>query len=112
MLNDWFTTHYAGSQKPVLLCGDLNATPDSPSVQMLERCWNRLSPEDATYPSKDGGKCIDHILVLRDAAPVQVLSAQVYSRPKASPTIFPCWSASAYKIIFVSLGFTWTNYSS
>ena len=76
-LNDWFTTHYAGSRKPVLLAGDLNATPDSPTVQMLERCWHRISPSDATYPSENGGKCIDHILVLRDAAPVEVLSARV-----------------------------------
>lgn len=78
-LNDWFTAHYAGCRKPVLLCGDFNAVPGSPALSLLESCWERLSPAAVTHPEAEGGKCIDHVFALRAAAPVEVLSARVLS---------------------------------
>lgn len=73
-LNDWFEAHYANSGKPVLLCGDFNDTPGSETLSILETHWRRLSSDKATYGSS---KCIDHIFVLRSAAPVEVLQATV-----------------------------------
>lgn len=77
IVNDWFTEHYSGFDKPVFLCGDMNATPGSPAVLELEKCWTKLSPEEATFPGN--GKCIDYIFALRSAKQVKVLSAGVIS---------------------------------
>ena len=76
-LNDWFTAHYAGAKKPVLLCGDFNATPDSETIHLLETCWTRLSPEAVTHPEAGGGKCLDYIFSLQSAARVEVKTAKV-----------------------------------
>ena len=73
-INDWFTAHYGSSDKPVLLCGDFNSVPESETLGILATCWERLSPDEITY---EGGKCLDHIFVLRSAAPVQVLDTAV-----------------------------------
>ena len=73
-INDWFTTHYGGFRKPVLLCGDFNSIPESETLAILATCWERLSPDEITY---EGGKCLDHIFALRSAAPTQVLDTAV-----------------------------------
>ena len=82
-LNEWFTAHYAGCHRPVFLCGDMNALPDSPVIAELERCWRRLSGDSPSYPAVGGSgaggprKCIDYVFCLLDAAPVEVLAADV-----------------------------------
>lgn len=73
-LNDWFTAHYSGYGKPVLLCGDFNSEPGSGTLAVLDDCWQRLSPSEATH---NDGKCLDHIFALRTAAPVRVLYSAV-----------------------------------
>ena len=75
-LNDWFTDRYAGYSKPVLLCGDFNSVPSSETLEILDGCWQRLSPEAATH---NDGKCIDYIFALRSAAPVLLMDAAVLS---------------------------------
>ena len=87
LINDWFTKHYSGYTKPVILCGDMNAAPDSPTIQELENCWRCLSPETATFPGN--GKCIDYIFALKTAKPVEVVSARVIADRTAdySPVI-------------------------
>ena len=77
IVNDWFTEHYSGFDKPVFLCGDMNATPGSPAIRELEKYWTKLSPDAATFPGN--GKCIDYIFALKSAGPVEVISAGVIS---------------------------------
>ncbi len=48
---------------PVMILGDLNATPDSPPVKLLEsRFVDVNKPGDKTYPSKGPDKKIDYIM--------------------------------------------------
>lgn len=79
-INDWFIDHYSGCRKPVLLCGDMNSTPDSETVGMLKEHWTQLSGTEFTYDSQDPHACIDFIFALKDAAPVKVLSSEVPAR--------------------------------
>lgn len=49
--------------KPVILTGDLNATPDSAPIQFLEKGWQILSdPGKHTFPSVNPKETIDYIL--------------------------------------------------
>lgn len=77
LLNDWFTEHYGGYGKPVLLCGDMNSVPESEAIAELSRCWTLLSVTDPTHPASAPKKCIDYIFALKSAAPVRVLSSEV-----------------------------------
>ena len=77
IINDWFTEHYAGFQKPVFLCGDMNSRPGSEAIRELEKCWERLSGTDCTYSTEDPHGCIDYIFSFRAATPVEVVSAEV-----------------------------------
>lgn len=87
ILNDWFSTHYSGYEKPVFLCGDMNALPESKTILELEKTWERLTPPDASYPSGDPVKCIDYIFCLRSAREVEILEAgALRSHPGADLT--------------------------
>ena len=95
VINAWFEEHFAGCRKPVLLCGDMNAEPDSPVIAALSRCWEILSQPAPTYPSvphsshgqaeKGPTSCIDYILCLRSAAPVRIKQAGVMSELEGYP---------------------------
>ena len=76
-VTDWFQAHYAGYPKPVLLCGDLNALPDSPVLRLLEQNWKLLSGTAPTHSTEKPEHCIDYILALRSAASVEVQEARV-----------------------------------
>ena len=93
VINAWFEEHFANCRKPVLLCGDMNAEPDSPVVRTLSRCWEILSPLEPTYPCvpekagepEEKDQCIDYILRFRSAAPVVVRRAEVLRTPEDYP---------------------------
>ena len=92
VINAWFEEHYKGCRKPVLLCGDMNAEPDSPVITALSRCWEVLSPPEPSYPCAPAGEvedepreCIDYILSLRSGAPVRVKKAGVMSALNGYP---------------------------
>ena len=76
-LNDWFALHYTGYDKPVLLCGDMNATPESPVIEELSHIWERVSPIENTYPSENAEKCIDYIFYLKTARSVELVKSKV-----------------------------------
>ncbi|MBQ9192251.1 MAG: endonuclease/exonuclease/phosphatase family protein [Bacteroidales bacterium] len=76
-LNDWFKAVYAGEKKPVFLCGDFNAEPDSETIQLMRQGWTQLSGTDNTYSTTDPRKCIDYVFAYKDAAPVEVVSSEV-----------------------------------
>lgn len=79
LINSWFEAHYNGYGKPVILCGDMNSTPDSKTIQILESRWNRLSPIATTHPSTGKGKCIDYVFALKRARQVELEDAAVLS---------------------------------
>ncbi|MBO5942747.1 MAG: endonuclease/exonuclease/phosphatase family protein [Bacteroidales bacterium] len=73
-INDWVKTNYGSSDKPVILVGDMNAIPESPEIsnsspdiEGLGKYWKAISATDRiTYPSSDGGKCIDYIFIWKN----------------------------------------------
>ena len=77
LINEWFSGRYAGSKKPVLLCGDMNSVPGSPAILALEQVWERLSSDDPTFSTEDPHVCIDYIFALKSARPVKVENAGV-----------------------------------
>ena len=77
LLTDELMRLYGRSRKPVFLCGDLNATPDSPTLQLLSEDWTVLSESAATYPSQNPRECIDYILALNNRARYRVLGTAV-----------------------------------
>ena len=76
-LNDWFKAVYAGARKPVFLCGDFNAEPDSEAIRLMQEGWTQLSGTDFTYSTKSPRKCIDYVFAYKTAAPVEVISSEV-----------------------------------
>ena len=70
-IGQWFTERYKGYSKPVLLCGDMNARPDSETLALLEENWIRLSGTGFTYSTEDPHGCIDYIFAFKWAAPVK-----------------------------------------
>ena len=76
-LNDWFKAVYGGARKPVFLCGDFNAEPDSEAIGLMKKNWTILSGTSFTYSTKDPRKCIDYIFAYKDAAPVTLVSTEV-----------------------------------
>lgn len=72
-----------GYQKPVLLAGDLNDTPGSTMMQMLQQSFQLVSANELSFPSNEPDRCIDYILV-RHTQKVQVLQTEVLNEPVAS----------------------------
>lgn len=74
----WIEKTYSRSRKPVFLCGDFNALPDSATIAFLKENWTVLSPSGSTYPADRPSKCIDYIMVYKNAADrVKVTGAQI-----------------------------------
>jgi len=72
--------------KPVFLAGDLNTEPGTVALQRLEEHWTMLSnPTERTFPANDPDRCIDYILIRKDAAyRIASLESQVETEPLAS----------------------------
>ncbi len=81
-ITNWVKNTYGNTDKPVILCGDFNALPDSETITYMKQEWTILSPLDFTYPASAPTKCIDYIMVYRNASSrVELQSAEV-------PTVF------------------------
>ena len=70
-------------QKPVLLAGDLNDTPGSTMMQLLQHHFQLLSSNAFSFPSDKPDRCIDYIL-MHHKQKVSVLKAEVLNEPVAS----------------------------
>lgn len=72
--------------KPVLLAGDLNAEPDSPTIKSLSKEFSILSPIGGkTYPADIPTEPIDYITIDQTAAKeVKVIDSFVTEEPAAS----------------------------
>ena len=76
-INQWFTEKYEGVDKVVLLCGDMNCTPDDPAMNELYKQWTPLSGKSETYPSDNPKECIDYILYMNSAVAPELVDARV-----------------------------------
>lgn len=73
-LNQWFSTHFAATTKPVFLCGDFNAEPTEVQELMSSK-WTMLSdPSQNTHSTKKANPvhCIDYILCWKNASAPEV----------------------------------------
>ncbi|WP_428307512.1 endonuclease/exonuclease/phosphatase family protein [Lacipirellula sp.] len=70
--------------KPMILVGDLNATPESRVMQTFAQNWGRSNSEPAfTFPAANPNKQIDYIQ-FRPAAEWEVVETRVLDEPVAS----------------------------
>lgn len=77
-ISAWASVNYGDSGKPIFLCGDLNAEPDSETIKLLQQDWTILSPLSFTYSAKNPVKCIDYIMIYKNAADrVKVLESGI-----------------------------------
>jgi len=75
----------ARSNLPALLVGDLNATPGSEPIAILERGWQRAAPDNPapTFPAGEPTRKIDYVLY-RPRDRWQVRETRVLEAPVAS----------------------------
>lgn len=73
------------ADKPVVLVGDLNATPDSEVIQTLNKTWQRASGLDFTFSADKPYETIDYVFVsCPNGEKVSVKSTHVVEEPVAS----------------------------
>ena len=110
VITDTLMSMYTG--KPVFLCGDFNAIPDSPTIEYMRDNWDILSPAKTTYPDSKAlpswepdddvpGKCIDYIMVLKGSAEYEVVAADVPVTFKAGSA----FEASDHLPVYVDVRF-------
>ena len=69
-------------QKPFLLVGDWNDTPDSELLEVMTQHFTVLSGDEATYPADEPTECIDYVGVFNGRA--EAIESHVIDEPKAS----------------------------
>ena len=70
-------------QKPFILAGDWNDTPDSELLQEMAKHFTILSGNEATFPADKPQECIDYIASYKDR-PAEALESIVIDEPEAS----------------------------
>lgn len=74
-----------GSEKPVILAGDINDTPGTKTLNLLSENWVQLSGNDFTVRSDKPSRCIDYIFGLSiEGVHYEVLQQVVVNEPVAS----------------------------
>ncbi len=73
----WIKEHYAKCGKPVFLCGDMNAAPDSETMNEYRKDWTILSAQDYTISATRPHLCIDYIMLLNGTAKCNVIETRV-----------------------------------
>lgn len=69
-------------QKPFLLVGDWNDTPDSELLEVMTQHFTVLSGDEATYPADEPTECIDYVAVFDGRA--KAIESHVIDEPAAS----------------------------
>lgn len=92
LLTETLKERYADSKKPVFVCGDFNAYPDSKTIKYCREHWDVLTPDKTTYPEWGAlkemetepktvettpGICIDYIMILKNGVDYKVVAADV-----------------------------------
>ena len=75
VINEWMSAHFKDSQKPVFICGDMNAKTDSKVIAALLKDWNMLSSGELSFSSTEPSECIDYIFHYKRSAHVRKVSA-------------------------------------
>ena len=84
LINRVMQEKYGNADKPVFLTGDMNARPDTPTLDILRQAWTVLSAtEPGTIPSDAPRACIDYILQLKSGKPCKVLETHVMTSSPA-----------------------------
>lgn len=99
LLTDELVRLYGRSRRPVFLCGDLNATPESSTLRQLSEDWTVLSAQASTYPSHQPDKCIDYILALKNRARYKVERTAVCTEFESADVV----KASDHLPVFVDV---------
>jgi len=83
---------FNNSGKPVFLAGDLNATPESEVIRLIEEKWTMLNdPDTPTFPADNPERCIDYIFILKGAYEESIpVRNHVENEPVASDHL-PLW---------------------
>lgn len=105
---------YGRYGKPVFLCGDMNAGPESGTLRLLKEDWTVLTPAKTTFPDKAEiagmteypdsaedvpGSCIDYILKLNNGVECEVVATDVCVRFESGSA----FTASDHFPVFVDL---------
>lgn len=79
-------------KKPVILAGDFNDVPDSPTVEIFTRYFTAVSDTDSrTFPAGAPAECIDYIMFHGSPADVDILDNGVDTAAIASDHC-PIWA--------------------
>ena len=70
-------------QKPFLLAGDWNDTPESELLQQMTKYFTILSGNDVSYPADEPQECLDYVATFKGNS-VEVLESTVIDEPEAS----------------------------
>jgi endonuclease/exonuclease/phosphatase family metal-dependent hydrolase len=70
-------------QKPFILAGDWNDTPDSELLQEMTKHFTILSGAEATFPADEPQECIDYIASYKDR-PAETIESIIIDEPEAS----------------------------
>ncbi len=76
-ITEMLRARYAGGDRPVFLCGDMNAVPGSATMEEFSGYWDVLSPEEMTFPSDSPDRCIDYILAMKGTGRYAVVTSSV-----------------------------------
>lgn len=69
-------------QKPFLLVGDWNDSPDSELLEAMTQYFTVLSGDEATYPADEPTECIDYVAAFNGRA--EAIGSHVINEPEAS----------------------------
>ena len=70
-------------QKPFLLAGDWNDTPDSELLQEMAKYFTILSGDEPTFPADEPQECIDYVASYK-GHPTETIESIVIDEPEAS----------------------------
>lgn len=74
---------YGEGDKPVFVCGDMNAEPSSETVKEFKKNWTQLTPAKSTHSSQNPTKCIDYVFALKDVGSYEVTASDVLTSFKS-----------------------------
>lgn len=73
--SEWLCERYKSTKKPVFLCGDFNALPDSETISYIKENWTMLSSDSIfTHDSENPDIVIDYIFILNNGAKYEFIS--------------------------------------
>jgi endonuclease/exonuclease/phosphatase family metal-dependent hydrolase len=89
---------FENSGKPVILAGDLNATPESEVIKQLEEKWVMLNdPAAPTIPADNPVRCIDYIFALKNRSENIKLTGTKVEPESITSDHLPVWVKFNFK---------------